>query len=131
MADRPGPGRPGPPKPAAATDADGAPAKKRPARARKPKKSGDAAASADRPHDGEGDDVEVLDKEPKNDEDSDEEAAGGDDVDEVFAANAQAVIDVASSDDEVADDGVEKVRDADYGREGRVGLIKRDPMQAY
>ncbi len=121
MAERPGSGpRGGRIKPAAATTPEGTPAKKR---TRKPK--GDAGAKS---HDG--DDVEVLDKEAKGDDEDGDEAAV-DDVDEVFAANAQAVIDVASPDEDGGDEVLEKVAERDYGREGRVGLIKRDPMTAY
>ncbi|MCL4226954.1 MAG: RNA polymerase factor sigma-32 [Myxococcales bacterium] len=77
----------------------------------------------------------------------DEEAEGGDDgepseVDAELVSSSAAVIDV--DDDAAAEggdggDGADGAEPADgdgdrgraYGREGRVGLIKRDPMQAY
>lgn len=74
----------------------------------------------------------------------DEEAEGGDDgepseVDAELVSSSAAVIDV---DDDAAPEGGDggdgaETPDGDgdrgraYGREGRVGLIKRDPMQAY
>ena len=128
MAERPGPGRR--PRAGAATkptkpaDPD---AKRRP-RAKAAAKAADGDAE-----------VEVLDadeaKPGTGEDDEDAEAEGGDDVDDGFLADAAKVIDIAAADEDAeaapADDGAEEVRESDYGREGRVGLIKRDPMQAY
>ncbi len=82
----------------------------------------DADADADADPDADGADRDA--------EDGDGDAEDGDGVTDpdslvTVAAN---VIDVV---DEDVDDKPEKVEERDYGRGGRVGLIKRDPMQAY
>jgi RNA polymerase sigma-32 factor len=71
--------------------------------------------------------------EEREDADGDgEDAEPGEDLVDAAAKN---VIDVSDEDEaEPAADGAdvaEEVHERDYGREGRVGLIKRDPMQAY
>ncbi|HUQ08435.1 MAG TPA: RNA polymerase factor sigma-32 [Kofleriaceae bacterium] len=90
---------------------------------------------------GGGDDVIDVGDAPAaiEDKDKDEEGDGegdgdGDEPAEDLVAGAPAVIDV-SDEEEPVDGGGDAVEEAeekpDYGREGRVGLIKRDPMQAY
>jgi RNA polymerase sigma-32 factor len=70
----------------------------------------------------------------EKDEDGEEGDGDGDEPGEDLVAGAPAVIDV-SDEEEPVDTGGDVVEDPeekpDYGREGRVGLIKRDPMQAY
>jgi RNA polymerase sigma-32 factor len=70
----------------------------------------------------------------EKDEDGEEGDGDGDEPGEDLVAGAPAVIDV-SDEEEPVDAGGDVVEDPeekpDYGREGRVGLIKRDPMQAY
>ncbi len=66
------------------------------------------------------------------DEDAEPESDGDADDPEAIASVADpAVIDVSVDGEEGGVDEPEEVRESDYGREGRVGLIKRDPMQAY
>ncbi|KAB2905516.1 MAG: sigma-70 family RNA polymerase sigma factor [Kofleriaceae bacterium] len=65
------------------------------------------------------------------DRDEDAETDGEEPVEDLVSA-AASVIDVGDEEAEAdGGDAVAAVEEADYGREGRVGLIKRDPMQAY
>ena len=130
MAERPGPGRRT--KAGSATKPEGKTAKVRRSRTSE-RASGERAASASAD---DGDDAERADadeRKPGDDGEGEEHEAGaegGDDVDDSFLADAQQVIDV-SVDEDADEPAVEAAAEADYGREGRVGLIKRDPMQAY
>ena len=82
-----------------------------------------------------GDDDDVIDvgeSVPADSEDEKEEKdEDGEEPDEQLAAEAAAVIDVADEEEPADALSEAEVEDRDYGRTGRVGLIKRDPMQAY
>jgi len=81
-----------------------------------------------------GDAADPADGEAKAKGDDEDEDAEDAEPDEGLAADADpaVVIDVADVDvDSDGGDVVHEVEERDYGREGRVGLIKRDPMQAY
>jgi RNA polymerase sigma-32 factor len=111
---------------------------KAPSRGRKKSGAGDREVIdvGDAP-DGERSDANA-DKDKDEDEEGEGEEGEGEDLVDAAAKN---VIDVSDEEEpESAGDGAEgaegadqpeEVHERDYGRGGRVGLIKRDPMQAY
>ena len=96
---------------------------KAPSRGRKRSGGGDEVIDVGDKPEGEGSDAN---------EDKEEEGEGdGDEPVEDLVEAAAAVIDVSDDEEPEGQADAEVVEERDYGREGRVGLIKRDPMQAY